>query len=452
MAEPYDYTLHVDSPFKAALQGYQAGAVIRDDQSNQALLQQQQQQALIQRQQQQQVLNNLLANPNAGAKDYANATLLIPALKDQFKQSWEMKNEDQKQAQLQQTGQVYAALINGKPQIAAQQLKDRAAAMESSGGSPEEVAALRAQAQVVEEHPEHARMQTGMMLAALPGGDKIISAAQAPADLAIKNAEAGIKSTEAAAAPAKAQADLANTQSQIEDRKAGQRIAELNTQIGQANSETQRGQLILQRDELQLKRDDAQAKRDITKGETGTATQDALDSANALKEQIKGVANHPGLEAGTGTLSGIRSYFNSTDANDFRKAVEGLKSPVFLNELGKLKAAGITLGQVTEAEGKKLEQRISNLDPDQSTPSFKNQVGILMKDTEKFINKIVAGGKLPTTGGAFIRKIPGIGEVRESDINKLLMAHPGSTREQAIQYLDSLSGTPQQRSGATGAY
>lgn len=458
---PIDYSSQVQNPFQSVLAGYQGGAAIRNDVQQQEQYRAAQQAAMAQRQQQAEVLNSLISNKNATASDYANASLLVPGLKDQLKQSWEMKSSDQQQSQLRDVSQVYAAVSNGRPDLAAQKLNERAAALEAAGGTKQEVQALKSQAEAITAHPEFARATVGMMLASLPGGEKLIASAttmgkeqreagmyptelrKGRAEAALTEGKAGITAVEAANAPVRVGLENANIQSTIQDRAAGQEIARGQLGVAQENAMTSRGNLVLD-----------QNKQTATIGEKkqgeALAAQDALDSANALVNQIKGVQNHPGLEAGTGTMSGVRSYFNSTDANDFRKAVEGLKAPVFLNELGKLKAAGVTLGAVTEAEGKKLEQRIANLDPDQSTPSFKNQVGVLLKDTEKFIEKVKAGGKLPTTGGAYLMKLPGVGEVREGDINRILQKNPGSTREQVMQYLQSRAGKAP--GGATGGF
>jgi len=429
MALP-NYSIDVGNPFQSLASGYTLGAGIRDDQAKQ------QQLALAQQQQQQmrQDFMRVSMSPASTPADYARLTLQYPAFKDQLKQASEMHTEDQKTNNVQYGTQVYAALTNGSPDIAKQLIERRITALKNSG---DEKGAQQASiwSQIIDQNPVLARNMIGTSLVAhdekLAGslaalGGEQRNEAKAPGELAKTNAEAGIKTVEAANAP---------TKTALENQAAANkaRIDDLNVQISQANSETQRGQLILERDKLTA----AQTEKSR---DAGASAQDAMDSANALIAQIKGVQNHPGLDAGTGTMSGIRSYFNSTDANDFRKAVEGLKSPVFLNELGKLKAAGITLGQVTEVEGKKLEQRIANLDPDQSTPAFKNQVGVLLKDTEQFIKKITASGKLPTTGGAFVANHPKFGQVKESDINRLLTQFPGATREQVLQYLSQTGG------------
>lgn len=242
---PIDYSSQVQNPFQSVLAGYQGGAAIRNDVQQQEQYRAAQQAAMAQRQQQAEVLNSLISNKNATASDYANASLLVPGLKDQLKQSWEMKSSDQQQSQLRDVGQVYAAVSSGRPDLAAQKLTERATALEAAGGSKQEVQALKAQAEAITAHPEFARATVGMMLASLPGGDKLIAGAsglgaeqraaeKAPADLAKARADAvtaqagaGIKTFEATVAPAKFQmdqqkqaADIENISSTISERTA----------------------------------------------------------------------------------------------------------------------------------------------------------------------------------------------------------------------------------------
>jgi hypothetical protein len=171
--DPINYNIDVQTPFQSALQGYQAGAAIRDDQQHQAVIQQQQGLA----QQQAQVIHSLVSNPNASASDYANATLLVPGMREQFKQSWDQKNSDQQQSDLSQLSQVYAALQSGAPDAAAKLLTDRATALRNSG-NVNDAQHAEALAGVVQEHPDFARTLVGLKLAAVPGGDKVVDQAR----------------------------------------------------------------------------------------------------------------------------------------------------------------------------------------------------------------------------------------------------------------------------------
>lgn len=454
---PIDYTSQVQSPFQAVLQGYQGGAAIRSDVQQQEAYQIAQQQAIAQRDMQSKVLNSLISNKNATASDYANASLLVPGLKDQLKQSWEMKSSDQQQGQLRDYGQVYSAVSSGRPDLAAQKLTDRATALEAAGAPKQEIDALKAQAQTITAHPEFARATVGMMLASIPGGDKLITGAstmgaeqraseKAPAELAktqaeaVKTqAEAGIKSVEAVNAPTRVGLENANIESTIQDRAAGQRIAELNVQIGQANSETQRGQLVMERDKLVT----AQAEK---KTAAGTAAQDQVDTINSSLASVQALAKHPSLDLMVGSYTGkLNSNIPGSSRKDIEALVDTVKSQQFLTGIKQMQG----MGALSNAEGDKIGSAVASLSLDQSPKAFKTALGVIQSTLERAHAKAVASGKLPETGGAFVMKIPRIGNVTESDINSLLTKNPGSTREQAIKYLESLAN---KGGGATGGY
>lgn len=257
--DPINYQIQVADPFKAALSGYQGGAAVRDDIQQQQQYQIAQQQVMAQREQQQRVLSSLISNKNANAQDYANASLLVPGMKDNFKQAFEMRNADQQQSQLRNMGQAFSAVVSGRPDLAVSQLNAQADAMETAGVSAQEVQALRAQAKIIDAHPEFARSTIGMQLAALPGGDKFISGAaglsaeerttsefpyaldrkkseavQARADASIKVAQAGV-------APEKVQQDLTKGSVEIEDTRSqmADRAARLGLDRDKLTSEVQ---------------------------------------------------------------------------------------------------------------------------------------------------------------------------------------------------------------------
>lgn len=445
--EPINYTsafADLPSPNASFMQGVKDGAGIQQLQAQQQQAQAAQQQAL----QMKADLAALSQNPTTQA--IGAMSIKYPQLSENFKRSFDMLDPGQKQARLDQATQVYAALHNKQPDIAVKLLNDQAEAQRNSGNeqdakSAETVAAL------IQAHPEFAQTTAGLLISSALGPDKFAAAfpaiggeqraqEQAPADLAKKNADAVKAGAEATVAAGTIPALI---QKPTEDNLTAQtkrRVDEFNAQIAGANSETERGRLTLERDKFIAE----QAK---TQQNAGSQAQEALDGANFVLETIARVKDHPGLNAGTGTGSSIRSFFSSSDGADFKRQAEVLKSQSFLSALSKMKEAGISLGQVTEIEGKKLEESIANLNPgDQSTSAYKNQVNVLYKQTEKFVNKIVASGKLPKAGGAFVMDHPAMGKVTDGDINRLLVQHPGATREQVIQFLNSSTG------GASGNY
>lgn len=160
---PIDYSTQVQQPIQAAAQGYQLGAGIRDDQQHQAVLAQQQ----AVQQQQAAVINNLISNPNASAQDYANATLLVPALREQFGQAWSTKNAAQTQAHISDLSQWGAAIQQGQPKVASDAMRARADAMDATSGQPTQASqAMRHQADAIDAHPDFAGVMIKSLLAA----------------------------------------------------------------------------------------------------------------------------------------------------------------------------------------------------------------------------------------------------------------------------------------------
>lgn len=234
MTSPIDYAIDVQTPFQAALQGYQGGAAIRNDQQQQQQLQQQQA-----AQQQQQKLLQSLSDPNATANDYARVMSLIPAVAEPLQKAWSLRNEAQQQQHLSDLSQWGYAIKTGHPEIASDAMRALADAMDSKSGIPSpQSKALRINAQIVDEHPEFAAGKIQAMLIAHPDGKKLadtlaaLGGEQRAQDMAPDaarkaKAEADIKEAEGAVAPQKNQQGLqsdlwnvANIKSQIEERAA----------------------------------------------------------------------------------------------------------------------------------------------------------------------------------------------------------------------------------------
>lgn len=456
MAGPFDYSLNVQqNPTQSFAQGYGLGQGIRDDFQRQEAMQR----AAESQAAQQKALQGLIANPNAGAQDYSAASLMFPQLREQVKQSWEIKNTAQQEANLRDMGQAYSAVLAGRPDIASKQLQGRADAMEKAGANPAEIQALRTQAQVMEANPQFARTTMGLMLSSLPGGDKVLAGVssagqeqraseQAPADLATKNAQAGIKAVEAANAPTATALANENAVEDAESKRSAREIARLNTQISQANSETQRGELVMRRDELQQKQDEKKLAK-------GVAAQDQLTTLTQVKDTLGRIKASPAVEGwftGAGTIGGKQlGYLPGTDRKELNALIDTFKSQQFLASLAKLKEGGPSgLGGLTESEGNRLVDAIGKLDPDMKPQAFKNTIGVIEKTIRDAESRVAAGGNLPTTGGGFVMKHPTFGNVTEGDINRMMASQPGSTREQVLQYLSTTGG--KQSGGSTGSY
>lgn len=448
MEQPVNYAIDVQTPFQAALQGYQAGAAIRNDQQQQEQLQLQQQSALQQQAQQQQAFQGLMSNPNPTAKDFADMSLLIPGLKDQIKQAWEMRNTDQQQNDLSHASQVYAALQSNQPDIAVQMLRDRAAALRNSGRSGEAQHA-ETTAAVAEEHPQLAKSMVGITLNAIPGGDKILdaaskmgaenrAAARAPADL--RKAEADATSAEVTAGNAPTAAVLGN-EAKAQEIRASQLqgdVARLNAQIAAANSETERGRLTLERDKLNVELQKLGQAQAISAQDSQNATTNALQTLQTIRE-------HPGMTGWNkpGEWSGaMMKTLPTSERNDLENYVDALKGQLSYQNLMAMKAASPNgasgLGALSEGEMKMLSGISGALNT--NSPNFPKQLTTVERFLQKAQSTTVARGNLPTTGEAFVMRHPVYGNVTEGQVNALMRQFPGSTRAQIIQFLQQSGG------------
>lgn len=317
---PIDYTTQVQQPIQAAAQGYQLGAGIRDDQQHQQLLAQQQAAQL----RQSQVISALVSNPNAGASDYANAALLVPGMKDQFKQAWDQKNSSQQQNDLSHTSQIYAALQSGNPDVATNLLMQRAQALRNSGNEAE-AAHAEAMAGVVQAHPDFARTQVGLYLSSIPGGDKIVDQARtlrrdpdvdrqtsAQADSAVAKAD-----VDTATVPADVTAKILKNkdlQGQIDDRtnrfaldkdkfrsELGLKTLELQDKLGTLPEYVANGVTSAQAESVA-------ASQSAAKMTDLAARIDALDPSSGLL--AKGAEAYKKLTGGQNDITRLRAEYN----------------------------------------------------------------------------------------------------------------------------------------------
>jgi hypothetical protein len=223
---PINYSIDVQSPFAAALQGFQGGAGIKQvlDQRELAAQQAQAQQQLRLE------LGALSAKKDATGADYASMMTRYPQLSEQLTRSWSALNESQKQNKLQQGTSALAALSAGRNDVAEKVFRDRAAAARNSGAE-EDAKQAETMAELIALHPEAARTSIAMTIAAGMGpdkfaatfqtlGDQARAADKAPAELAKAEAEARIKGVEAANAPGAAALKNEELRSQIQERAA----------------------------------------------------------------------------------------------------------------------------------------------------------------------------------------------------------------------------------------
>lgn len=316
MVQPINYQLNVQSPFEAALSGFKIGATIADVAAQRQL----QEQELARRQSLQTQVQQLIQNPNPTARDFTNVAMLLPkAEADSMRANWDTLSKDRQENELRFGGQVMSAFSSSQPQIGIQLLRERATA-ERNAGRADQAKAYETWAQMAEVSPQSAQKTIGIMLAGVPGGDKVlessIKALKAPAE--IRQGEAGATKEELITANTPTRLALENTQTASNIRNLDSQILE------RAN------RLVLDRDRLKLDRDKLQSDVELKLFELNqkggqldaSATKIVNDSAVAAvgSEQAAGrmldLANRLETEGGgRGAFTSASEWFKKTTGN-----------------------------------------------------------------------------------------------------------------------------------------
>lgn len=154
-------------------QGFAIGQGIRDiraDQAKQEALEQARKQADLLKQQYSADLQNAWNSPDK-TRAFAELTTKYPQQREAFKQSMGMLSDEERDSQIKVTSQIYTALQNGKPEIAANILDGRIEARRNAG---EDVADLELLRDNMVKDPENAKSYAGMMLSSTMGPEKFL--------------------------------------------------------------------------------------------------------------------------------------------------------------------------------------------------------------------------------------------------------------------------------------
>lgn len=413
---PYDYTLQAQPA--GLLSGLQAGLAIKQ-------VRDAQDQAELDKARKAQMNADLLD----ASRDHSKLPAVMvkyPELAEKLKHGWDAMSAEQQRTALDVGTQVYSAAVSGRPDVAAQLLRDRAAAQRNSGDEAG-AKSSEAMADSAEAHPEMFAAGVAARLAAVPGGDKVIEAVAKqggeqraqqlqPAAVTKANAEAQSAAVTAKFAESKAVSDLklndaniAHLAADTEIAKQNSRIAAMNAATQRANSEIERKKLGLQIEEATTKRDDL-VRTKVAEVRQGAAT---LDSLLNTVERIK---KHPALNDVVGSIEGSE-YFPQTavgvantlnplasgaDArNDAIALIDQLTSQATLGQLQSLKQASANgssgFGALSQKELQVIQSGIQNLTRKQSEKQFRDNLDELSRLMTK--NRDVLAAKFGVDAG-----------------------------------------------------
>jgi hypothetical protein len=253
MVQPFNYMIPQADPFAGVMQGLKLGASMQEVEAARAKREMDlavQQQAMARQQQLGQAMQGLMTKQNPTFADYQAVAVLAP--KDQADavlKSWEQLSKEQQTNDLRFGAQVLSSFQTGNADLGITQLKQRAEAERNSGRAAQ-AQVYDTAARLAEIDPKSAQSTIGVMLAGLPGGDKVIESvgkvqaqqreaalfgpgltkAKADADTAVAAAiKAGV---DAQYAPALAQAGLTKAQSDAIKAASDAKFADTLNQAG----------------------------------------------------------------------------------------------------------------------------------------------------------------------------------------------------------------------------
>lgn len=407
MVQPFDYSPQMQNPLQGAMQAIQLGMTLRDDRA--------QQQAAQAKAEQQRLMNkDLFAasnDPNPAA--IAKLSLKYPQLSENFKRSYDMMAEDAKQSNLSAMTQVYSAVNAEQPQIAVDLLRKQAEAMKASG-KPREAQASEVMASLIEKSPQHAKLTIGAALSGIMGPDKFAESfaklggearaqEQAPADLAAKQAGAAKTAAEAKTAAVTAQyadsqafADLAKKRWDVTKIAEDIKISKETNRIKAMEAAAAKENNALKREELQLKVDEAKKARDKDIRENAAAAETGANNIDNMLNTIQRIKGNPSLPDVIGSFEGRMPEAASMlddEESDAIALINTLGSQAFLAKIPEMKGTG----QLSNAEGDKLQSALQNLSRSQSEKQFNAS----LDEASRLLNK--ARGNLEKKSGVPLR-------------------------------------------------
>lgn len=234
---PIDYSLNVQSPFESALQGYQIGNNMAEMQAKRKAQQLAIQQAQAQAERQKQVQTetaNLFSNPNPTAKDFIRVASMLPEKEAaSMRANWDALNKDRQEQDMGFAGQTLAAFNSGANDVGIGLLKQRAEASRN-GGDEAQAKAYDTWAQLAEQNPKAVMKSIGLMVARLPGGEKVIEGVTKLGSEARAEAmqPSALTKAESEAQKAKVEADFAERLQTAGLNEKNWNVKNLQSQIG----------------------------------------------------------------------------------------------------------------------------------------------------------------------------------------------------------------------------
>lgn len=370
---------------KGFLESIQGAALLGQMQQRQ----QEQQQKTIEAQQKEQRLQAYRSEiENAFTQGtpqaFARLMTMFPEHQAAIKPQFEQLSKDRQSGEIAAALPVASALLSGNAKVAKDLIEVRIKATPEGQDS----SGLQALSSLIDADPQAARNYALMGLSQVMAPDKFAETfgklaeagrAETMAPITMRKEKALSAQAEEQAKQAAIKSRFAESEAVIDLEKKGwdirkiqsdMAIAKQNAQIAAANVQIGRTTNDLKRQELELKVDEMKQKRDSSVREKAAEVESARFNIDNMLNTSQRILNNPSLNSVIGTMQGRAPVFLSDEAQDAVALIETLGSQAFLSQIPNVKG----MGQLSNAEGDKLQNSLQNLSRVQSEKQFRENL------------------------------------------------------------------------------
>lgn len=370
---------------RSLIEGLQIGATIGEIQQKQ-VARQQEMLAKQQAEQRLQAYRGELENAfkQGTPQAFSRLMAMFPEHQAAIKPQFEQLSKDRQQGEIAAALPVASALLSNNPKVAKNLIEARIKATPEG----QDTSGLQALSALIDADPKTARNYAMMGLSQVMSPDKFAETfgklaeagrAEEMAPITMRketalSAEAEEKARQAAIksrfAEAEAVIDLEKKGWDIRKIQSDMAIAKQNAQIAAANVQIGKTTNDLKRQELELKIEDMKQKRDSTVREKAAEIESARFNIDNMLNTASRILNNPRLNDVVGTVEGRLPVILSDEAQDAVALIETLGSQAFLSQIPNVKG----MGQLSNAEGEKLQNALQNLGRVQSEKQFRENL------------------------------------------------------------------------------
>lgn len=417
--QPMNYTIQTPNPGESFQQGMQQTAgmmtTVADYQKAQALATAAQQKAEHDAYKRQRFMQ---VTQNPTSKDVQGLLLEFPELHEGLSKSLEFMSADEKKNTQQLSFSVLSALEKGKGDSAIAVIDQQLEAAKRSNNQ-EQVQRLEMLRDGVIANPDAARFGLkGMLFASMGGKDygdmmKNLESAETESqtrESTVAKGKADASEAQSKATIAAAKAKFAESDAALELQKKGWditkiqediKINKLNSQIAAMNAQTSRMNAGTAAAEKNIKLQELIDKRNTAVREKAAEVEAARFNIDNMLNTADRVLKTPNgvISSAAGPISS-RIPTMSSDTADFEALVESLGSQAFLSQLPNIKG----MGQLSNAEGDKLQAALQNMSlkqsPERLVENVKEAQRLLLKVRKNVATRYGVPESVPDTPAA----------------------------------------------------